>query len=127
MIDQLETISLLLREVPDAVYWTQQDGSFGYVNRVAHERLGYTREELLALRIFDIDIDLEPDSWRQYWQDASLRETITLERRHQHKNGNLLPVEVNVRHVVQDGEPLHFSFVRDLRNRRRLEVYPSVA
>ncbi len=123
MMDQLETIRLLLQEAPDAVYWTRQDGSFGYVNRVGHERLGYTREALLALRIFDVDIDLDPDSWHRYWQESIRHETITLERRHRHKDGPLVPVEVKVRPVVQDGEPLHFSFVRDLRDQRRLEVY----
>jgi len=112
----------LLDEAPDAVYWIRRDGSLAYVNRSAWQLLGYTREDLLALTLFDIDVDLDRKWWDEHWNEMEDAESATIERRHRHNNGELIPVEVNIRHLTRDGEHLHFSFVRDLRERRQLEA-----
>lgn len=113
---------LLLDHAPDGIYWTRRDGSFAYVNLTAATMLGFTRERLLQLRIFEIDADLDADSWSAYWEDASARESVTLERTHQRADGSRILVEIIVQHLQHDGQPVHFSFVRDIRERKRVEA-----
>ncbi|MFU8877527.1 MAG: PAS domain-containing protein, partial [Wenzhouxiangellaceae bacterium] len=116
-----DPFTILLDEAPDAVFCTRRDGSFTYVNRTAWQRLGYSREELLAKRIFEIDPDLDAQWWKEHWDEMDRQRSAVLKRRHRHKSGELIPVEVNVRHLHSAGEHVHFSFVRDLRQQQRLE------
>ena len=44
-----------LEHLCDAVYWIRLDGSLIYVNQAACDMLGYSKDELLSRRIFDID------------------------------------------------------------------------
>lgn len=110
----LETAQLMLDAAPVAVYWAREDGSFAWVNRSACDMLGYTRAELLALDIFSLDADMSRRYWVSYWAALNTQENVTLERRHRRRDGSLVPVEVDIRHLELRGEALHFSFVRDL-------------
>ena len=48
---------------PEGVFWMTQDGTFIYVNDRACESLGYTREELLKMHLWDIDPTFPPERW----------------------------------------------------------------
>ena len=52
----------------DAVFWINWDGTFFYVNDQACHSLGYAREELMQLRLFDIDPDYSEERWKDNWQ-----------------------------------------------------------
>ncbi|NKI34769.1 PAS domain S-box protein [Wenzhouxiangella sp. XN79A] len=114
--------ALLLHHAPVAVFWTREDGTFAYVNKQAADYLGYTREELLETPLVDIDLDIDPDFWRQHWADSRSRTSLTLERVHRRKDGTLIPVEVLVRAIEFDDELINASFVRDLTEQRRREA-----
>ena len=116
------TERLLLDHAPYGIFWTRRDGSFAYVNPAAATMLGYSHEELQRLRIFDIDTQMDAQLWEQYWQQASAHESVTLERGHRRADGTELTVEVHVRHLEHEDQPVHFSFVRDLSERNRLEA-----
>jgi diguanylate cyclase (GGDEF)-like protein/PAS domain S-box-containing protein len=106
---------------PVAAYWTREDGTFAWVNKAACDMLDYSRQQLLALTIFDVDEGLTREFWQQHWHDAASRESSSLERLHRRRDGSLIPVDVQVRHLSQDGRPLHFSFVRDLTSQKQSE------
>ena len=111
----------LLEQAPDAIFWTRRDGTFEYVNQAACTLLGYSREQLLELCLFDIDADLEPLWWSEHWDQSRVGDVYTLDRRHRCNGGETLPVEVCVRCVQWRGEFIHASFVRDRSEAKRLE------
>jgi len=47
----------------DAVFWVNAQSRIHHVNEAACKYLGYSKDELLAMRIPDID----PDSWEKDW------------------------------------------------------------
>ena len=47
----------------DAVYWVREDGSLAYFNETAASMLGYSREEMAALLVMDIDHDYPTAAW----------------------------------------------------------------
>jgi len=98
-----------------------ETGFFLDVNETACERLGYTRQEMLALRVTDIEIGAQDmRSWQERVKEIRRMGATTIEGRQLCKDGSTFPVEVNVRHVMLDREYLIAS-VRDITERQRSE------
>ena len=88
-----ETISrfdFTIQQSPEAVFWLEQSGKFSYVNNQACLSLGYTRDELLSLYLWDIDPDYPKDRWEQQWADMQVRGKYIFETRHKAPNHLLL-------------------------------------
>ena len=105
----------------DAVFWVRRDGSFVYVNDAACHSLGYVREELLDLAVWDVDPAISPDSWPARWQYVTRQRSSTFESTHRAKEGRVLPVEITVNYMSFDGEEFRCAFVRDITERKRME------
>ncbi|MCL5268606.1 MAG: PAS domain S-box protein [Bacteroidetes bacterium] len=60
------------------------DGSINSVNGHACKSLGYTREELLAMNVFDIDPGLSAEKWKRHRSlvEKELRDTIARVKPH---------------------------------------------
>jgi two-component system, cell cycle sensor histidine kinase and response regulator CckA len=106
-------------------FWMTKEGKFIYVNDAACRLLGYTREELLKLNVWDIDPSATVQSWPEIWDQLSETKQHRLETRHRKKDGTLIPVEVVINHVEFHGVEFQCSFTRDIseekENRRSLE------
>ncbi len=50
------------------VYWIAEDGRFHYVNEAACRALGCTREELLKMKVYDIDPVITAQNWPEQWK-----------------------------------------------------------
>lgn len=96
-------------------------GNFIEVNRVACERLGYSREELLQKSPADIDPCTDLEQVRRQAEQLLKGQGVIFEAVHQAKDGRRIPVEISSRIVVWDGQPLMLSVARDLTERKRLE------
>ena len=83
---------------------------------------GRTREELLAMRIFELDT---PDSARHV-PERMLRllagEALRLEVSDRRKDGSEFPVEVTARRTEIDGRPCIISYNRDSTEHQRVEA-----
>lgn len=114
----------LMEQISDAIFVShEKTGTIIDCNDQACRSLGYTRDELLRLTIFDIATDIAPGaSW-----DAELliferdgkRMTETLHRR---RDGSLFPVEVNATLIQRDNERYIVAVARDLTERKQVEA-----
>jgi PAS domain S-box-containing protein len=98
-----------------------ETGRFLDANETACERLGYKREEMLAIGVLDIDgggMDLS--AWRSSVEKTRQAGFRILETRHKRKDGSTFPVEVSVRFVKLDRDYLIAS-VRDITARKHAE------
>ena len=110
-----------VEHLPDAAYWIRLDGSLVYVNQAASDMLGYTRQELQSMRIFDIDPYLPAARWKPMW-DALLQQGYrTFQSVHRAKDGRLLPVEISSSVFELDGEQFGCSLARDVAEKRLAE------
>ncbi|MBX7255359.1 MAG: PAS domain S-box protein [Candidatus Hydrogenedentes bacterium] len=83
--------------------------------------LGYTREEVLRLKISDIDQSVN-DEWLLR-QGEALRESgvHTFESVHRRKDGSTFPVQVTVSRIVHEGQRFVYAFSLDISERKRAE------
>ena len=60
------------------MFWTTPGGQFVFVNDAMCQQLGYTREELLGMTIYDIDPTL-PKGWMGDWEELKRQGSVTHE------------------------------------------------
>ncbi|MEO0456457.1 MAG: PAS domain S-box protein [Cyanobacteria bacterium P01_A01_bin.114] len=106
----------------DGVFLIYPDGRFAYVNQSACSMLGYSREELLTLSVPDISVDLPPNGWDEHWQIIKQQQSVTIESRHQAKDGHIYPVEISLNYLELDEDAYEFAFVRDISDRKQAEA-----
>ncbi len=106
----------------DSILWVDEDGRLVYVNDSACTSMGYTREELLKLTVFDIDPDFPFAQWEQHKQDMRRLGRMSFESRHRAKDGRTFPVEVSTNYFDFDGHFLSCAFDRDITKRKRAEA-----
>lgn len=106
----------------DAHFLVNEEGQILYANKVACEKLGYAKEELLTKTI-DV-IDLEMDNREKFlgqFKEGYKRGTLLFETVHVDKRGNRFPVEVSAVLVQFEGERHVFLIARDIAERKRAE------
>ena len=90
------------------------------VNERSHIELGYSREELLSMTVYDINP--KADESLVAWVRKQLRESgfAMMETVHRRKDGTTFPVEANLRHVRLEREYV-VSISRNISARKRAE------
>lgn len=111
----------LFENATDALYLHDLDGRHQAVNRQACEMLGYTRDELLALRVMDILPGVPPEQLEERWHGMSPGEVVSVEVVHRRKDGSEVPVDVRVTLLELSSGKVLLAAARDLTERRRLE------
>jgi PAS domain S-box-containing protein len=119
----LQKFQYSIDQASDAVFWMNKDGRFSYVNEQACRSLGYTREELMRLSLWDIDLDYPIQKWKSKWSDYQNvdRGGEYLETIHRRKDGVSFPVEVVSTHIKFPEDELHISVSRDITERKKWE------
>jgi PAS domain S-box-containing protein len=90
------------------------------VNEKVSAALGYSRDELLSMSIFDIDPDADDNSWDRVLLQLRLEPCATLERTHKRKDGSTFPVELNMR-LIQLEREYCVAISRDITERKKAE------
>ncbi len=105
----------------DGIFILDMQGNFIDLNRTAHERLDYTKEEMLASNIKVLDppefAEKIPARMKQIIESGS----AVFESAHYRKDGSIMPVEINARLLELEGEQIILSIVRDISERKTLE------
>ncbi|HVI50349.1 MAG TPA: EAL domain-containing protein [Candidatus Sulfotelmatobacter sp.] len=123
LTDRVENAVTRLRSVmeqaPDAIYIHDFDGRFQDVNQAASDMVGYSREELLGMTVFDIEVGLNPDEVRALWLDLVRGERFNIKGEQRRKDGSLFPVEVSGSTIQgEDGQLLIMGMARDITERQ---------
>ena len=118
---ELELLKTSIDTAPDGAYWFDPDGRFVYVNDAGCRVLGYTREELYALQVHDINPRATPERWSDVWRALKEQKRVTLESEHRRKDGSLFPVEVSCTYIVSGGKEYCNGYAVDVTERKRSE------
>ncbi|MBL8254857.1 MAG: PAS domain S-box protein, partial [Candidatus Competibacter sp.] len=105
----------------DSILWVDDQGDLIYVNDAACASMGYSREELLRMKVFDIDPDFPAEGYEEHKIELRRLGSMKFESRHRTKDGRLFPVEVTTNYFEYNGRFHGFAFDRDITDRKRAE------
>ena len=122
LLDGDERFRALLDQLGDAFVMHDFEGRLLDVNRCACERLGYTREELLGMRVTDIEQDFDLAAAQREWEKIRPGEPFMLLGHNRRKDGTTFPVEVRFTCLDIAGKRLFLGLTRDISDRVRAET-----
>ncbi|HXA47039.1 MAG TPA: response regulator [Burkholderiaceae bacterium] len=105
----------------DAIFWLAPDGAISFVNEAACSLLRNSRENLLHMRFYDIEVDVTPEIWAKNWEQIKERRSCMLESRIRAKGNIVIPLESTVSYLEFDGKEHAFVYARDVSERKRTE------
>jgi PAS domain S-box-containing protein len=122
--EALRMFRFLIDQAPIHISWMNKDAGFSYANDQACRSLGYSREEMLRLHLWDIDPIYPKERWESNWEEYQQDRQgggEHLETLHRRKDGVDFPVEVSSKHLWFGDNELHVAFVRDISERKKME------
>jgi PAS domain S-box-containing protein len=111
----------LINGMNDTIWVIDHDLAILDVNKAASAILGYTREELLAMKVPEIDASLTDTHIQTLAESMSMDKVQIFETSHQTKEGRIIPVEVSSSLVSYAGRTVIMSIARDITERKRAE------
>jgi PAS domain S-box-containing protein len=118
---QISLLSYALDRVREGAFLLDEEARLHYVNDEACRSLGYNRDELLALRVFDIDPDLSDQRWKTLFTAGRDSGSQLFETCHRSKDGRVFPVEIYATFLVFEGQGFSLALTRDISERKRVE------
>lgn len=110
-----------LNKIRDWITWLNAAGDIVYVNESAYRALGYSKEEVYQLSIFDIDVSYTHELWNAQFASLKTMGSRTFETQHRKKDGSFLPVEINCNYIEYNGQEYNCAIVRPIIDRKRAE------
>ncbi len=111
----------LINGMNDTVWVIDMDMRFLDVNDAAVKTLGYSRDELLSMKVSDIDGAIEPEQIRHLIDRLQEEKLQVFETFHKAKDGRLIPVELSSSLVSYMGRTVIMSIARDITDRKQAE------
>jgi PAS domain S-box-containing protein len=118
---KLRLIEFSVDQAAEGAVWLDADGHLVHANEAECKRLGYSREELLGLSVFDIDSSITPAAWAEKWEELRKADTISVETRHRTKTGKHIRVESSVKFIDFNGAEFCYCISRDITKRKKTE------
>jgi diguanylate cyclase (GGDEF)-like protein/PAS domain S-box-containing protein len=112
----------LVEQAADSFFVFDSDGRFVDVNHGAVTALGYTRDELIGMRLREIDAALSHEALDEMCSGSARGRPVTIESVYRRKDGTTFPVEVRYGLLDAGGAELLFlALARDISDRKRAE------
>lgn len=108
-----ELLKALVEAFPGSWFFTRLDASFAFVNQRACDELGYTRDELMALSLYDVNPSMTPAVWKSLI-DRGPFIPASVKTMHRRKDGSVFPVEAFGSRIILGDENVSVSYVIDL-------------
>jgi len=109
---------MLFETSSDAIFLVGLDGRIESANPAAARMHGYTINELLAMRMQDLDLPNSAAELPDRMRRLRNGETLTFEVAHRRKDGTTFPMEVLASAVEIGGEWFVLAFDRDITDRK---------
>ncbi|WP_319574298.1 cache domain-containing protein [uncultured Desulfobacter sp.] len=111
----------LFNNASDAIYIHDLEGNLLEANQKVFDYSGYGRDELLNMKVTDIDAPESATLAQSRIEKINRDEKLIFESLHRTKTGDLIPVEISSRTIEYNDQKAILSVVRDLTERKKAE------
>ncbi|MBI2928249.1 MAG: PAS domain S-box protein [Verrucomicrobia bacterium] len=115
-----ENYRTVIRAAQDGFWLLDMEGRLLDVNEAYCRLTGYSREQLLAMRISDVEAAESQEEVRRHVAQVMAAGSDRFETRHRCADGRPVELEVSANYASSDGGR-HFAFFRDITERKRAE------
>lgn len=119
--EQLRIFSSLFELASDAIFVSDLDGRIIYFNEVTHKQVGYSREEMAKLTLFEFCSPEAAKLVKSRIKKILETHTAVFESEHMRKDKTVFPVEVSSRVIDSGGVKLVLNVARDISERKKAE------
>ncbi|MBI5091239.1 MAG: PAS domain S-box protein, partial [Candidatus Hydrogenedentes bacterium] len=116
-----ERLRTMFEGIDDAMFVHDFEGRLLDCNAAACRRLGYTREELLHMRTFDIDTPGFSSNFRKRVETQLREGRLTCEGEHRARDGRVIPVDIHTSVIEYQGKQAVLAVIRDITERKHME------
>jgi PAS domain S-box-containing protein len=113
--------SFALNSVHETTLLIDEQGHIRDVNEECSRFLGYSREQLLQMRVPDIDPEMPAACWPEHWAQLKAHGSLTFERLLRSKDGRIVDFEINANYFEYGGIAYNLALARDITERKRAE------
>lgn len=107
----------------DAQLLADGSGELIYANQSLADKLGYTIDQLLGMKLWEIEPNQTRQNYSERLQLIAGSEDNIIESEYLKANGQSLPVEIALTQVEWDHQPFLFATVRDISARLQAEEH----
>ena len=106
----------------DAFIAHDMNGRFVDVNKAMCDSVGYSREELLQMHIYEVELTVKKGSIRGIWSRMTPGIPVTIEGKHRRRDGSVFPVEVRLGLFGEGDAARVMALCRNISERKRAEA-----
>ncbi len=119
----LQLLNSMVESSADPFYVLDVNDGFRLVltNQSGCEHYGLPKEKLLSMRVPDWDPDVGPEQLQQLLAAVKEKGHLSIETRHYHSSGNIIPVEVSINHLKDESGEYVYGYINDISSRREME------
>jgi PAS domain S-box-containing protein len=110
----------VIQNVSEGFWHVSKEGCLLEVNPAYTHLSGYSEEELIGMRISDLDAQHSPEQTAQHIHKIIMQGTDMFETQHRRKDGSLWDVEISVSFINENGG-YFVAFFRDISARKAIE------
>lgn len=111
----------VIDHAPDIIVWLNPNAQIRYVNEASCKALGYSKSELLNMKVFDVDPSFSVESWLEYWKELKKQGAMKIESELRSNTGKIFPVEISANYLEFEDQEFAVTFVRDITDRKNAE------
>lgn len=122
--ENLQLFNFALDKSADAIYWFTFDTQFFYVNDAACKLLGYTKQELLSMKLNDIDKDYKKNT-PDFLIHIRQKQYVCFESQQTRHDGSTFPVSISASYFCDASKEFICAFGRDIteeKEKRKLII-----
>jgi PAS domain S-box-containing protein len=119
--ERLKLVDFTFRNVNTAIHFVKKDGTYYDCNNATEDLLGYKRQELMALEIFDVNPSIKKQYWTNIWDELKEQVVNVFYTKLKKKDGSLIDTEIKTRFIEYDGLQLICSFITDITVKKKID------
>ena len=118
----LKFLSYTFNALSDGILWVDQFGAICDFNASVCALIGYEKEDLLAISIFDIQSDLSTQEWEMQWERHFTIGKFIKETELTQQGGRAITVEITYRYYQIEQTPFCCLIIRNIAERKKMET-----